>query len=579
MAKEDRQQKQIRKLRDGAANLVAKGKHEKALKKYLELEELDPNDAQWSKRVADCYRRMGRRPDELQALVRAADGYSRTGFLLKAVAMCKLVLAIDPQHTQTLERMAKLHAAQTTGLDRFGGAARPGLTMAQRPAAAPDEVPPPEASEGAADDVAALLDETSPVLPEGSAPAVPGAPGHQPGQAEVELPVPPDDGLSLDEGPAPVELRAAAEAAGPLPELTASSTARAEPASADAGTGQALADAGALEELQLSRHVECTLRSQLPAHSSGIYELNLDEIDSLDDLLEEGQSEQEPPEDTRTRWSRRVRETATDLLPRTPLFSELSQEVLMRLVERLDLRILAAGDTACREGEPAEEMFVVAEGSVQVIKEGPPAVELAQLGEGDFFGEIGLVSDTPRVRTVVALEDTQLLVLDRATVRELIDNHPTFLKILLRFLRYRLIAPLLETSPLFAPFSVEERRAMAKKFQFLELESGAVVIEEGKRASGLFVLLSGEAQVFRGQEEHLATLHPGDVFGEMSLLTNQPAVGTVRTTKKCFALEMPAARFTETVMVNPQVLIYVSELADQRRRANETTADETLEFS
>jgi CRP-like cAMP-binding protein len=163
-------------------------------------------------------------------------------------------------------------------------------------------------------------------------------------------------------------------------------------------------------------------------------------------------------------------------------------------------------------------------------------------------------------------------------VRELIDTEPSFLKILLRFLRFRLVAPLLESSPLFAPFSTEERRAMAKRFQFLELESGAVLIEEGKRASGLFVLLSGEAEVSRGQGESLATLRPGDVFGEMSLLTNEPAVGTVRTTKKSFALEMPAARFTETVMMNPQVLMYVSELADQRRRANEAAADETFEF-
>ncbi len=577
MAKEDRQQKQIRKLRDGATNLVAKGKHEKALAKYLELEQLDPGDAQWSKRAADCYRRMGRRSDELQALVRAADGYSRTGFLLKAVAMCKLVLAIDPQHTQTLERMAKLHASQTTGLDRFGGVARPGLTLAQQPSV---EAPPPEPSLDAAEDETDLL-EAAPASPEPLAAVLADAPEAPPATAEVELPAPPIEELSLDElGPAPGELPPPAAAAEPLPEATASSTARVDPGPAQASAKQPPAEGVALDEMQLNQHVASKLRAQLPAHSSGIYELHLDEIDSLDDILRDEQNAQEePPEDTRTRWSRRVRETATDLLPRTPLFSELSQDALMRLIARLDLRILVAGDTVCREGDPAEELFVVAEGTVQVIKAGPPDVELAQLGEGEFFGEIGLVSDTPRVRTVIALEDTQLLVLDRATVRELIETEPSFLKILLRFLRFRLIAPLLETSPLFAPFSTEERRAMARKFQFLELESGAVLIEEGKRASGLFVLLSGEAEVYRGQGEHLATLHPGDVFGEMSLLTQQPAVGTVRTTKKCFALEMPAASFTETVMVNPQVLIYVSELADQRRRANETTPDETFEFS
>jgi CRP-like cAMP-binding protein len=120
---------------------------------------------------------------------------------------------------------------------------------------------------------------------------------------------------------------------------------------------------------------------------------------------------------------------------------------------------------------------------------------------------------------------------------------------------------------------------MTREFQFLELEAGAVLIEEGKRADGLFVLLSGEAEVIRKAGERLAVLQAGDVFGEMSLLTQQPAVATVRTTKKAFALEMPADRFTQTVMVHPQVLMYVSELADERRRQNEALADERLQFS
>jgi cAMP-dependent protein kinase regulator len=315
--------------------------------------------------------------------------------------------------------------------------------------------------------------------------------------------------------------------------------------------------------------VDSRLRLEVPAHSSGIYELSLDDVEYLDES-----PAPEPEPDT----AARARAAAQDVLPRTPLFSDVSQESLVRLVSRVSLRELESGTVVYREGAPGDALYVIVEGAVEIFKEGPPRVSQAMLGEGEFFGEIGLVSDTPRVSTAAALEATQLLVIDRTVVSELCDAEPGFLKVLLRFLRYRLIAPLLETSPLFAPFNDEERKAMAKRFQFLELESGAVLIEEGKRAPGLFVLLSGEAEVVRGKTEKLATLGAGDVFGEMSLVTGRPAVGTVQTTKKSFALEMPAARFTETVMMNPQVLEYVSELADQRERQNQGDADHTLEF-
>jgi CRP-like cAMP-binding protein len=402
-----------------------------------------------------------------------------------------LVLAIDPQHTDTLERLAKLHAAQTTGLERLQK--RPGLTY------------PSAAAEAAA----ATVVEPEPTQ---AAPA-----------SEPDLP---------------------------------------------------------LEAIELNQVIDSRLRSQLPAHSSGIYELHLDEVEETQ-AVEFDQAQIEPAAERAGAavGSERARDTATRLLPRTPLFSELSGDSLVRLVNRVSLQELSAGEYVFRAGDPADALYVVVEGAVEAVKEGATPVEQTRLAEGEFFGEIGLLSDSPRQRTVVALEETQLLVIDRSVVGELRGAEPAFLKVLLRFLRCRLIAPLLRHSPLFAPFSDQEQRAMTKKFQFLELEAGAVLIEEGKRADGLFVLLSGEAEVIRGTDELLAVLRPGDVFGEMSLLTGNPAVGTVRAKQKAFALEMPAARFTETVMVHPQVLMYVSELADQRRRQNEVAADERLSFS
>ena len=98
---------------------------------------------------------------------------------------------------------------------------------------------------------------------------------------------------------------------------------------------------------------------------------------------------------------------------------------------------------------------------------------------------------------------------------------------------------------------------------------------QGVRAPGLFILLSGHAEVVLdtdGAGRRLATLGPGDIFGEMSLLANQAAVAHVRTTSKCFVLQMPADEFRQIIMTHPQVLMFVGDLADERKKKLDAVA-------
>jgi CPA1 family monovalent cation:H+ antiporter len=126
---------------------------------------------------------------------------------------------------------------------------------------------------------------------------------------------------------------------------------------------------------------------------------------------------------------------------------------------------------------------------------------------------------------------------------------------------------LLETSPLFATLSREDARTLSERFRFLELAPDLRVIREGERAPGLFVLLTGTAQVVQGGS-HRSQLGPGDVFGEMSLLAGGQAVASVVTTTKCWALELVRAEFQEVMVSYPQVLAYVSELGAERAELN-----------
>jgi CRP-like cAMP-binding protein len=214
---------------------------------------------------------------------------------------------------------------------------------------------------------------------------------------------------------------------------------------------------------------------------------------------------------------------------------------------------------------------------VRVFSE-KPARELASLGEGAFFGELALLTDFPRSATVVAVEpETQLLEISRELVSEIVQRSPEVLKTLLRFFRDRLLDRLLGSSAIFSSFSPDEARALADRFMFLELEPGMRVITEGERAPGMFLLLCGDARVRRGATE-VARVSPGDVFGEMSLLLRKPASATIETRTKCWALELPRDRFQEVMLTYPQMLEYVSNIAETRAQQNLAGAESRVDF-
>lgn len=259
-------------------------------------------------------------------------------------------------------------------------------------------------------------------------------------------------------------------------------------------------------------------------------------------------------------------------LERTPLFSELSRSSLQRAIEGMRHIELAEGEELFHQGDAADALYVVAEGAVVPIAETAPRKRLAVLEEGAFFGEVGIVADHPRTATVEALVETRLLALDRTLVGELIEHEPRILRVLLRFLRDRLIDRLARTSPLFLPLDAAGRAQLAGRFRFLEAAAGAPLIAAGRKSDALFVLLAGEADVLRvdaGSSERVAALGVGDVVGEMSLLFDAPAMARVVATRRCWVLALPAAEVSALLARDPHVAGFLREVAEERRRRND----------
>ena len=130
-------------------------------------------------------------------------------------------------------------------------------------------------------------------------------------------------------------------------------------------------------------------------------------------------------------------DTKVESLGRAPLFSDLSKDELAQLAKATEDLEVEAGRVLCREGELAQEFFVIIEGEAQVTKGDQ---QLGTLGDGDFFGEIALIVDIPRTATVTATSPVRLLVVTDRAFRGLIEEMPSIATKVLQVLGERLHA-------------------------------------------------------------------------------------------------------------------------------------------
>src|SRR5512133_2640551 len=100
----------IRKLKDKAAELAAKGKVEKAASVYREVMEADPKDLASRQKLAEVLRRAGATAEAIEEYKQVADRFARDGLLIKAIAICKSILELDPQHGETQQALADLYS-------------------------------------------------------------------------------------------------------------------------------------------------------------------------------------------------------------------------------------------------------------------------------------------------------------------------------------------------------------------------------------------------------------------------------------------------------------------------------------
>jgi CRP-like cAMP-binding protein len=587
----------VRKLKDEVTEHLKKSRWEKAAEVLEDLVGAEPKDMAQRLKLGDTYRRMDQPQRAIDAYQHAAKFFADEGQLIKAIGAVKMILELDPRNPEAQKQLAAMNER------RMGKANLP-----PRPSAKP---PPGRGARAPATDPIELEE--------------PAAAGDS---RQIELP-PEDAPLELDDGMPghpPPRARAVAEPAKPQPvserhalELDVAATPAPPPAKLSRGAARrgAIAPPPPPAEEGIELDLDPDLPPQEPEllPDDAILGLQAEDLIAephdedvipgdefgrqggpIADLLSSGAEEEvellsisadEEVAGVRPTESPSVPAEDADLeaafgniapppsarkpqvsAKRVPLFDDLSQDAFVALVNRLGYHRHDPGQLIIREGVPGRSFYIIIEGRVRIYKNGEDGKEitLAHLGEGAFFGEMALLSGAPRTANVVAEEDTGILEVTDTVLRELASKYPQVVSSLKNFYRQRLLNNVMAISPLFKDFDPSERKAIVEKFRMRQARADEVLIAEGQNSDGLYVVLHGVVQAM-AKGMVLAQLKEGEIFGEMSLLTRDPASATVMAKGNAILLRLPRENFQELVVTHPQILALVSELSEKRRSA------------
>ena len=112
-------------------------------------------------------------------------------------------------------------------------------------------------------------------------------------------------------------------------------------------------------------------------------------------------------------------------LSQIPIFAPLSDDELEKLARASKDRIFAPGEAIVRRGQEGNSMFVIARGSVEVqVLQGSEVKTINTLQKSDYFGEMSLLTGEPRTATVVAVEESEVVQINKSALKPIFEANP-----------------------------------------------------------------------------------------------------------------------------------------------------------
>lgn len=264
-------------------------------------------------------------------------------------------------------------------------------------------------------------------------------------------------------------------------------------------------------------------------------------------------------------------------LERLPLFQGAPTPALRRLVQKSTLRLLVPGETLCAEGDFRDRLSVVLSGALSQVTSGPRGepLLLLTLGPGAFFGEMGVLGDSPEPFAVIAQEKSLVFDAPKAAVKRLLDQAPSVQSMLQDLYARRALWTYAKSPGALGGLPDAAIRELFADAELLFCESGQVLFKKGAPPRDFFLVRSGFLRAVQ-HDEHgdrvLTYFREGNVFGVLALLRSEPgAPFSVFAASRAEVIRVPGSALAAVLARYPaahQALISASFEAERLARAS-----------
>lgn len=249
-----------------------------------------------------------------------------------------------------------------------------------------------------------------------------------------------------------------------------------------------------------------------------------------------------------------------------PFLKGLTIPQYREMITDSTIHLLKTGNTIFERNDYTDSLYSIVTGSVEIDL---PTRGKITLGQGEFFGEIGLISGRRRSATVRASESCILLETPRKQIIKLASSVESFKLHLDRVFALRALQ-----TAIFPRASRESLEALVPHISFNLAKKNDVIFREGEVGNAFYVIRKGSVKVSRADRsgtEIVQTYIPaGNYFGEMAILDANPVMrsATVIAAVPCELLVINKEAILEFLNANPAVRLQISQTANERKLEN-----------
>eukprot|EP00906_Rhabdomonas_costata_P036961 RCo051891 len=284
-------------------------------------------------------------------------------------------------------------------------------------------------------------------------------------------------------------------------------------------------------------------------------------------------------------------------LARHKFFESFPRDSLEKLIRVMVPAHCSAGQNFILEGDPStgQGMWIIDSGSAEVLVKKPPADGeplnkrrcrancslVATLGDGDYFGEFGLLSGEPRMATVRCLTEvtawhlppqpffTEVRALDATTGLLSTLLNICYERRLQNMSTLYAVTPFrMRSTTLFSEWRDDQLRDVIKHFKPYVVQAGDVVLREGEPGDAMYLIAKGRVEIYtdRPHFTSLAMLTDGQIFGEIACLFLEPRCASARCVTNCDLWYLPRQELRNAMLTNA-LSFYQAKAAVNAQRA------------